>query len=139
MTRRNWIAVASAEHVKLGRAGGFMQVCHGKLAPLRRLRPGDLVTYYSPSNVFGGKDQLQSFSAFGTVLPGDPYAFDMGGGFVPFRRDVEWRQAQLTPIRPLLDLLQFTAGVRNWGAPFRYGLFSVSDHDMGLIAEAMRC
>jgi hypothetical protein len=30
----HWIAVASAEHVRLGQAGGFMQVSHGKAAPL---------------------------------------------------------------------------------------------------------
>ena len=35
---KNWIAVASAEHARRGRDGwqveqGFMQVCHGKLAP----------------------------------------------------------------------------------------------------------
>jgi len=35
-----WIAVACADHVALGVAGGFMQVCHGKAAPLRRMRPG---------------------------------------------------------------------------------------------------
>ena len=40
MSRRNWIAVASAEHVALGRKQGFMQVCHGKAPPLRRLRAG---------------------------------------------------------------------------------------------------
>lgn len=34
---KSWIAVASAEHVRSGRAQGFMQVCHGKAAPLRRL------------------------------------------------------------------------------------------------------
>ncbi len=27
-----WIAVASAEHVRLGHAHGFMQICHGKAA-----------------------------------------------------------------------------------------------------------
>ena len=37
----NWVAVASAEHVRLGRSQGFMQVCHGKAAPLRRIQPGD--------------------------------------------------------------------------------------------------
>ena len=43
---RAWIAVASAEHVRLGRAQGFMQVCHGKGGPLRRTAPGDTVIYY---------------------------------------------------------------------------------------------
>ena len=43
---RNWLAVASAEHVEIGRSAGFMQVCHGKASPLRRVQPGDRVVYY---------------------------------------------------------------------------------------------
>nr|MBP9643026.1 EVE domain-containing protein [Budvicia sp.] len=43
---RYWIAVACYEHVRIGREGGFMQVCHGKAAPLKRLREGDIVAYY---------------------------------------------------------------------------------------------
>lgn len=35
---RYWIAVASAEHARRGKAG-FMQVNHGKEAPLRRVHP----------------------------------------------------------------------------------------------------
>jgi hypothetical protein len=53
MTTRNWLAVASAEHVRIGRAEGFMQVCHGKAVPLRRLRPDDWVIYYLPTDVSG--------------------------------------------------------------------------------------
>ena len=48
-TQQNWIAVASAEHVGIGRVQGFMQVCHGKAAPLRRVLPGSRVVYYSPA------------------------------------------------------------------------------------------
>ena len=44
----HWIAVASAEHVRRGKREGFMQVSHGKAAPLKRIRPGDRVVYYSP-------------------------------------------------------------------------------------------
>jgi hypothetical protein len=61
----------------------------------------------------------------------------MGGGFHPFRRDVMWLTSQPAPIQPLLDKLEFSAGVRNWGQKFRYGLFPISDHDMGVIADAM--
>jgi hypothetical protein len=63
-----WIAVASAEHVRRGRGeGGFMQVSHGKGAPLRRVRLGDRVVYYSPTVTLGGEDKLQAFTAIGTV------------------------------------------------------------------------
>ena len=64
----NWIAVASAEHVEIGRAQGFMQVGHGKGAPLKRLRAGDRIAYYSPVRVFGGRDACQAFTAIGTVV-----------------------------------------------------------------------
>jgi hypothetical protein len=132
-----WIAVASAEHVRRGRAGGFMQVCHGKGAPLKRIRTGDYVCYYSPTTNFGGSDRLQAFTAIGRVWDGDAYIFDMGEGFHPFRRDVAWAEAVEAPIRPLLEALDFTAGKQSWGGPFRFGLFSVSARDFQTIADAM--
>jgi len=133
----HWIAVASAQHVRRGRAAGFMQVNHGKAAPLRRVTPGSRIAYYSPTITYGGKDRLQAFTAFGVVKPGEPYEGEMGGGFRPFRRDVAWLDARETPIQPLLERLEFSAGVRNWGQKFRFGLFSISDHDMDVIAKAM--
>ena len=50
--RNNWIAVASAEHARRGRGtagNGYMQVCHGKCAPLKRVLPGDRVVYCAPT------------------------------------------------------------------------------------------
>ncbi len=138
MTANNWIAVASAEHVRIGREQGFMQVNHGKLAPLRRIYPGDRVVYYSPSEVLRKPDGLQSFTAIGIVCPNEPYQASMHGGkFHPFRRDVDWLAAQEVPIRPLLECLEFTSGRNNWGYQMRFGLFKISTEDMAIIAEAM--
>ncbi|MEN3930837.1 EVE domain-containing protein [Microvirga sp. W0021] len=134
---RCWVAVASADHVMVGRAGGFMQVCHGKGGPLRRIKPGDRVVYYSPSQQFKGKDKLQAFTAIGIVEERDPYQFDMGGGFIPFRRDVSWFDARPVPIRLLLEQLDFTSGNKHWGYQLRYGLFEISTHDMELIMRVM--
>lgn len=141
-SRNNWIAVASAEHARRGRdefapLPGFMQVCHGKLAPIKRVKPGDLVTYYAPTVTMGGKEKCQSFVSFGVVEPGDPYVFDMGG-FVPYRRNVRYLEAVETPIAPLLDDFEFVEDRSRWGYKFRFGLFSISNHDMQLIAKAMR-
>ncbi|MED5617726.1 EVE domain-containing protein [Ideonella sp. BN130291] len=133
---RCWIAVASAEHVRRGRAEGFMQVCHGKCAPLKRVQPGDRVAYYSPSERFRGTDRLQAFTAAGIVQPGEPYAFDMGEGFMPFRRNVQWFSQRVAPIAPLLPRLAFAAGPGSWGYKLRFGLFDVSAEDMDLIFEA---
>lgn len=133
----NWIAVASAEHVRRGIEGGFMQVCHGKAGPLRRIRPGDVVAYYSPSETFGRTDRLQAFTAIGRVREGEPYVFDMGDSFRPFRRDVVWADATPAPIRPLLDALEFTAGNPNWGYRLRFGVLEISEHDFAVIARSM--
>ncbi len=139
-THRNWIAVACATHARRGCAqpqAGFMQVCHGKAAPLRRVQAGDRVAYYAPTVTMGGSDRLQAFVSIGVVQPGDAYAFDMGGGFVPFRKDVHYLPAHEAPIAPLLDRFEFVDDRQRWGSKFRFGLFAISDHDMGLIAEAM--
>jgi hypothetical protein len=135
---KNWIAVASAEHVRNGRAQGFMQVCHGKAAPLGRLKPNDWFVYYSPTVTFGGKDKLQSFTAIGQIREGEPYQVDMGGGFCPFRRDVRWFESQEAAIILLLDHLDFTKNKKNWGYQFRFGLLEISEYDMQQIFTAMR-
>lgn len=141
MGRKNWIAVASAEHARRGCADphkGYMQVCHGKCAPLKRVLAGDRVAYYSPALTMGGKDKLQCFVSIGVVQAGEPYAFDMGGGFVPFRRDVAYAAAREVSILPWLDEFEFVENRQHWGYKFRFGLFEVSDHDMRVVARAMR-
>ena len=72
------------------------------------------------------------------MLPGTPYAFDMGGGFVPSRRDVAYVPAREAATAPLLDDFEFVDDRQRWGSKFRFGLFAVSDHDMRLIAQAMQ-
>ena len=136
----NWIAVASAEHARRGCAQpdkGYMQVCHGKRGPLQRVAPGDRVAYYAPATTMGGKDRLQHFVSIGIVQPGEPYAFDMGGGFVTWRRDVAYVLADEASIGPLLDEFDFVEDRQRWGYKFRFGLFEIGDHDMRLIATAM--
>jgi hypothetical protein len=134
---RCWVAVASAEHVRIGRSQGFMQVCHGKAAPLRRINAGDHVVYYSPTSAFRGQDRLQSFTAIGRVGDDVPYQAEMGGGFHPFRRHVDWLAAEETPIKPLLERLEFTRSRRSWGYQLRFGLFEISTQDIATIATAM--
>lgn len=145
-TSRNWLAVATADHVAIGRSAGFMQVCHGKVSPLQRLQPGDRIVYYSPnrryspSHALRDKDRLQSFTALGTVRESMPYRADNDSGrgelFRPWRRDVSWHDAQEIPLAWLKDRLAFTSEL-NWGYRLRQGLVEISDADMAVIAEAM--
>lgn len=43
-----WIGVVSKEHVMIGVKGNFVQVCHGKGWPLKRMQAEDFFIHYSP-------------------------------------------------------------------------------------------
>ncbi|WP_227852739.1 EVE domain-containing protein [Klebsiella oxytoca] len=133
-----WLAVACGEHVEYGYTGHFMQVCHGKRAPLARMKSGDGIVYYSPSMKFMKKDRLMAFTAIGYIKEGEVYQFDMGDGFVPFRRDVRWLSNCKCPISNMLDTLEFTSGNKNWGYQLRFGILEISGHDFLSILNKMK-
>lgn len=134
---RYWIGVVSREHVCRGVEGGFAQLCHGKEAPLRKMRPGDWLIYYSPAERMRGGEPVQAFTAIGRVREGEVYEHEMRPGFVPFRRDVEYLPCTAAPIRPLLERLSFIRDPRHWGAAFRFGHLRIPEADFLTIAEAM--
>jgi hypothetical protein len=133
-----WLAVACARHVRKGRAEGVMQVCHGKLWPLERIRPLDGIVYYSPSIDRGGRDGFQTFTAIGTVRPGQPYQVEMMPGFVPHRRDVDWEGLREVPLKAVRTALSFTQA-RDWGYALRLGVLEIGEADFAVLAEAMIC
>lgn len=134
---RYWIIVASKNHVQNGVRAGIAQANHGKAAPLKRMRVGDGVLYYSPKIEFSGNEKLQAFTAIGKVVGDTIYPFDMGGGFVPYRRDVEYFDCLEVPIQPLIPALTFIQDKKSWGTMFRFGFFEIPKVDFDLIAQQM--
>ena len=66
-------------------------------------RPNDLyvglnAVESSPTFAFRGKEKFQAFSAIGMAKDRQPYQFNIGDGFCPFRRDVKWLIAHEAPI-----------------------------------------
>jgi hypothetical protein len=133
-----WIGVASADHVLAAVAGGFVQLGHGKSAPVRRLQPGDLLAFYSPRSEPRAGVRMQSFTAIGKIGDGEPYLYPQTPSFSPTRRDVFYLEAQAAPIEPLLGELSFIHPGANWGFAFRRGLIQVSERDMRVTANAMQ-
>ena len=135
--QRYWIGVASRDHVLRGVEGGFAQLSHGKRGPLERMAVGDWLIYYSGKLRFGATEPCRRFTAIGQIT-GPSYAFDMGGGFVPVRRDIHYqRRAREEPVEPLVGKLQFVRDPKRWAAPLRWGHLEISRHDFEVIAEAM--
>ena len=134
---RYWVIVASKNHVQNGVQKGIAQANHGKAAPLRRMQVGDGILYYSPKIEFEGNEKLQAFTAIGRVRDEKIYQVDMGGGFVPYRRDVEYFDCVDAPIQPLVADLTFIVNKQSWGYLFRFGFFEIPKNDFDLIAGKM--
>jgi len=136
-SRQFWIGVVSLQHVRLGVEGGFIQLNHGKKAPLQRLHAGDGIAMYSPRTSYPDGELLQSFTAIGSVLTGEVYQVKMAKDFEPYRLDVKFLKATEAPIKPLIADLSFIKDKTHWGAAFRFGHLRAREKDFMLIARAM--
>ena len=132
-----WIGVASRDHVLSGVGGGFCQLGHGSAAPVRRLKAGDWLVYYSPRTALEGGAPVQAFTALGQVAERPPFQVIMGPDFAPWRREIRFLPAVEAPIRPLLARLSLTAGNPRWGVFFRRSLLEVTEPDFLVVADAM--
>ena len=137
--RNHWIGVVSRSHVMIGVQGGFMQLNHGKKAPVQRLRAGDALAVYSPRTEYPDGAPLQSFTAIGIVRTGEIYQVEMAPDFKPYRVDVQFLPCHEAPIKPLVGQLSFIKSKTNWGAAFRFGQLKVPAADFLLVAQAMGC
>ena len=132
-----WIGVACKEHVINGVNLGICQFCHGKSTPAKRLKKNDFVIYYSSKVTMEGSDPYQKFTAIGRVKDDVPYQMDMGNGFKPFRRNIEYYNAQHLDIKPLIPILPFIKNKASWGYVFRYGFLEIDQKSFGIIAQGM--
>ena len=82
--------------------GGFVQLSHGKKAPLQKLRAGDGLIMYSPHASYPDGAVLQLFTAVGEVTSGHIYQVEMTPDFRPYRRDVRFLKCHEVPIKKLM-------------------------------------
>lgn len=132
-----WIIVASRDHVQSGVEQGIAQACHGKSAPLKRMRKGDFVIYYSSKQTLGKPESCQKFTAVGQVEDDKVYQFQLTADFCPSRRNIKFFNSQEVSILPLIDDLEFIKNKKSWGYPFRFGFFEINHHDYDLISSLM--
>jgi EVE domain-containing protein len=138
VVNRYWILVASKNHVLRAIQEGVAQACHGKSQPLRRMKIGDGIIYYSPKLEFEKNVPCQEFTAIGFVVGEEMYSHDMGDGFIPFRRDINYLSGVPVKIELLKENLKFITDKKRWGYRFRFGAFEISKDDFELIATAMQ-
>ena len=132
-----WVIVASKDHVKSGIQQGIAQACHGKVAPLKRMRKDDFVIFYSSKKTRGKPERCQEFTAIGQVKDDKIYQFQMTADFCTFRRNIDFYESNDISIIPLIDDLDFIQNKKHWGYPFRFGFFEIKERDFNLISSKM--
>ena len=138
-TRKFWVGVVSRAHIEQGVKDGFLQLNHGKKAPVQRMNKGDGVVIYSPRAEYPDGEALQKFTAIGTVATGEVYQVEISPDFKPYRLNVNYSQCQQAAIKPLIETLSFIKNKERWGATFRFGLIQIEEPDFLILAEAMGC
>jgi predicted RNA-binding protein len=136
-TTKYWIVVASKDHIDKGRALGIVQANHGKASAMRRMKPGDLVIFYSSKLHFQGKEPLKKFTAIARVKEGKVYEGEMRGGVTPYRRDAEFLPCEEADVMPLIPRLTFIRNKQSWGFVFRFGFFEIPQEDFETISKEM--
>jgi len=134
-----WMGVASAQHARGGRDGGFAQLGHGKHIAVKSLKKGDWIVYYSPRERMGQGAAVQAFTTIGRATSEAPYRVEQAMDFNPYRVDVDYlKDAVVAPIKPLLGALRLTRDHgANWGIVVRGPKRRLEEEDMRRIAEAM--
>lgn len=136
-TKKYWVVTISKEHAQRAINGGFIQVCHGKEGPLKRMQKEDYILIYSSKTTMEGNEKCQCFTALGKVVGDEVYSFQMTENFVPFRRNIQFMKANEVSILPLIENLEFIPNKKSWGYPFRYGFFEINENDFNFITSKM--
>jgi len=136
-TQKFWIAVVSKEHTMRGVNGSYMQVCHGKQTPLKRMQQHDYIIVYSPKLSMEGSEKCQSFTAIGQASDDVVYPFTMSENFIPYRRSIKFYDCKEISILPLINDLEFIQNKKSWGFLFRFGFFEIHEKDFNLIMSKM--
>lgn len=130
-----WLGVVSKEHVEKGVEWGICQVCHGKAAPLKRMKKGDYLLYYSPKYSLNGAKKLQAFTAIGKMKDDEVYQVEQCPGFTPYRKDVEYypavRDCPLENVRNHPDW-------KIYASQIRYGHLEISKDFFMYVFNQMR-
>jgi predicted RNA-binding protein len=128
-----WINTISRDHVMRGVEGEFTQANHGKPTMLKRLKKGDWIIFYSPKTNYKDGQPLQAFTAIGQVKDEELYQVEMAPGFVPWRRNMDFKKCREIPIKSLVGDLSFIKDKTHWGYMFLFGLFQIPKEDFELV------
>jgi hypothetical protein len=133
-----WINTLPKDLVMIGRKQGIVQAHHGTAAPLKRLKAGDKVVFYSPKTKSLGGIPLKAFTAVANITDERIGQIQLGEGAQPFRLTAEFEDCIEVPIVPLVAKLQFIHNKKSWGYLFQLGLFEINENDFILIYSKMK-
>ncbi|VEJ44873.1 Uncharacterised protein [Bartonella vinsonii] len=133
---KHWIAVISQDHARLAAKLGFLQICHGKAAPLQKTSKGDEVFIYCPRSEMGTGKILQTIEFQCVFKDNHIYQVEQVPDFKPFRKDAVFNKQAKPVVLKEVQSLEFLSNP-HWGMLARRGFFEITTHDATQIRKAM--
>ena len=133
-----WINTLPKDHVMIGKKEGIVQADQGKPDPLKRLKAGDKILFYSPKTAAVNGSPLKAFTAAAKIIDEKIDRIQLSADFKPFRLAAEFEDCSEVPIEPLIARLQFIHNKKSWGYLFQFGLFEIGENDFFLIYSKMK-
>jgi hypothetical protein len=133
-----WINTLPKDHVVIGKKEGIVQAHHGRADPLKRLKAGDKVIFYSPKTMSQGGIPLKAFTGVAKISDERIDQIQLAGDSRPSRLTAEFEDCNEIPVEPLIAKLHFIHNKKSWGYLFQFGLFEISESDFILIYSRMK-
>lgn len=138
MAIRYWLVVQPLDRARGMVSAGHVQVPWATYEVMAAIGLSDGIALYSPRERNPEGEPLRAFTGVGRVADAQPWR--PGGRAADiWRRRVDWEpDAQMAPMRPLRDVLDFIRQDRYWGEQLRRGILEISRRDFEVIADAVR-
>ena len=138
--KRYWIGVACLNHINRGLELGMFGIGHGKLEPLERMQPNDMILFYAPKIDFAKNDKAniyQKFKGFGEITNDEIFTEEISDRCV-FRRKVRFLSNKEVDIHELIGELDFIKDKKRWGFPFMRGYLEITEKDFATVSKSLK-
>ena len=132
----NWINTVSRDHVERGVRGRFTQANHGKPNMLRKMARGDWIIFYSPKRPIPRVNRFRrSPRSVRSPMTSPIRRRDAGLLAMASQRRLPGMCGGANPASTRPTRLHEDKA--RWGYKFRFGVFTIDDHDFDVIRSAM--
>lgn len=129
------VVVASQDHCQRWMKEWFVQACHGKIRPMKKMSKWDIIFLYAPKKEFGKDEKLQAFVWMLKVTSDEIEQVEMFPWFTPYRKHTQTIATANIYLHDLKGKIAFFTDNKNIWLEMRKWFFQLPDEDGKLLQQ----